>query len=146
MLQFRNINARPEDPVSTWGFEGVLTAIERGNITHWQRLATEVHKQPYGQVAQWVEMAITTPVDEDAPLGRSSRQMLSRILARARDPKLEVAQKLRFAVARSGISQAAFARALGTSASRFSTYLSGQVMPSAELMLRAESLSFGHQD
>lgn len=49
---------------------------------------------------------------------------------------------LREAVATSGLSQAAFARALGTSAPRLSTYLTGDTRPSAQLLLRARRL--GH--
>lgn len=49
---------------------------------------------------------------------------------------------LREAVAISGLSQAAFARALGTSAPRLSTYLTGDTRPSAQLLLRARRL--GH--
>jgi transcriptional regulator with XRE-family HTH domain len=41
------------------------------------------------------------------------------------------------ALADSGLSQAAFAAALGTSASRFSTYRSGKTIPSAIFYLRA---------
>lgn len=48
---------------------------------------------------------------------------------------------LREAVALSGLSQAAFARALGTSASRFSTYVAGLTRPSAHLVLRAQRLA-----
>ena len=44
---------------------------------------------------------------------------------------------LRGAVASSGLSQAGFARATGTSASRFSTYLTGRTVPSASWYLRA---------
>lgn len=39
------------------------------------------------------------------------------------------------------MSQAAFARALGTSASRFSTYLGGTTRPSAYLLVRAQRLA-----
>lgn len=49
---------------------------------------------------------------------------------------------LREAVATSGLSQATFARALGTSAPRLSTYLTGDTRPSAQLLLRARRL--GH--
>jgi transcriptional regulator with XRE-family HTH domain len=49
----------------------------------------------------------------------------------------QVMALLREAVASSGLSQAGFARALGTSAGRFSTYLSGSIRPSAHLMVRA---------
>lgn len=41
----------------------------------------------------------------------------------------------------SGMSQAAFARALGTSASRFSTYLSGATRPSGHFCMRAQRLA-----
>lgn len=51
---------------------------------------------------------------------------------------------LRRALVESGLSQAGFARAMGTSSSRFSTYLSGRTVPAATLYLRtlriAESL------
>ncbi len=48
-----------------------------------------------------------------------------------------VAELLNRALADSGLSQAAFAAALGTSASRFSTYHSGQTKPTAQFVLRA---------
>jgi transcriptional regulator with XRE-family HTH domain len=45
------------------------------------------------------------------------------------------------ALAGSGLTQADFAAALGTSASRFSTYLSGKIDPSASFYLRALRLA-----
>lgn len=53
---------------------------------------------------------------------------------------LTVIALLREAVASSGLSQAGFARALGTSASRISTYLSGGTRPSARFLIRAQRL------
>jgi hypothetical protein len=53
---------------------------------------------------------------------------------------------LRRAVADSGLSQAGFARAIGTSASRFSTYLTGGTVPSASLYLRAIRLGRALKD
>lgn len=52
----------------------------------------------------------------------------------------EVMALLREAVAASGLSQAAFARALGTSAPRLSTYLTGDTRPSAQFLVRARRL------
>jgi transcriptional regulator with XRE-family HTH domain len=51
------------------------------------------------------------------------------------------------ALAASGLSQAAFASRLGTSASRMSTYLRGEVTPSASLLIRAQrlGLTVGHK-
>lgn len=48
-----------------------------------------------------------------------------------------VSELLNRALADSGLSQAAFATALGTSASRFSTYRSGRTKPTAQFFVRA---------
>lgn len=53
------------------------------------------------------------------------------------DDRLRVCAGLQAAVSVSGLSQKDFARALGTSASRLSTYLSGGTVPSAAWYLRA---------
>lgn len=52
----------------------------------------------------------------------------------------EVIALLRDAVTISGLSQAGFARALGTSAPRLSTYLTGATRPFAQFLLRAQRL------
>ncbi len=63
-------------------------------------------------------------------------------MMQALDPDTSaVTALLRDALASSGMSQASFARALGTSASRFSTYLSGTTRPSAHFCLRAQRLA-----
>ena len=54
-----------------------------------------------------------------------------------------VVEGLRAALQNSGLSQAGFARALETSASRFSTYLSGSTSPSAAFFMRAQRLADG---
>lgn len=55
----------------------------------------------------------------------------------------EVIALLRRAVTTSGMSQAVFAHALGTSASRLSTYLTGTTRPSAHFCMRARRLAQG---
>ncbi|NIK55718.1 helix-turn-helix domain-containing protein [Kribbella shirazensis] len=52
-----------------------------------------------------------------------------------------VIDQLTRAVTESGLSQAAFATALGTSPSRFSTYRSGKTKPTAQFFLRARRIS-----
>ena len=52
-----------------------------------------------------------------------------------------VVDALTAALAKSGMSQASFAAALGTSQPRLSTYINGRVMPSAALIVRAQRLS-----
>lgn len=54
--------------------------------------------------------------------------------------RAEVIALLREAVTISGLSQAGFARALGTSAPRLSTYLTGDTRPFAHFLIRAQRL------
>lgn len=58
----------------------------------------------------------------------------------------EVTKALDAALVGSGMSQDAFAAALGTSASRLSTYRSGKVIPSATFFLRALRLARAMSD
>ena len=58
-LQFRNIEASPEDPVETWPFEGILAAVERGTLPDWRRLAEANDADPWGPVAQQVLEALS---------------------------------------------------------------------------------------
>ena len=57
--------------------------------------------------------------------------------------KAFVMDRLQTAVRESGLTQAAFAKALGTSGSRLSTYLAGSTVPSAAFFVRACRLSHG---
>jgi hypothetical protein len=59
MLNFRNIDASPADPVEKWGFEGILAVIERGGLSEWSKLYKAVQKDPFGKVAQELEEAIS---------------------------------------------------------------------------------------
>jgi hypothetical protein len=47
-----------DDPVETWPFEGILTAVERGTLPDWQRLAAAIRADPWGPVAQQVLEAV----------------------------------------------------------------------------------------
>ena len=37
-MTFRNIDVSPDAPVEEWGGEGMLCALERGDVADWQRL------------------------------------------------------------------------------------------------------------
>jgi DNA-binding transcriptional regulator YiaG len=139
-LKFRNITASVDDPVETWPFEGILAAVERGTLPDWRRLADAVRADPWGPVAQQILEA----VELSRPYGTS--ELLTTVIERARretaDAEREqVAGEIRDLVARSGLSQQAFALRLGTSRPRLSTYMSGKVTPSASLMIRIRRVS-----
>jgi transcriptional regulator with XRE-family HTH domain len=56
--------------------------------------------------------------------------------------RTDIADAMRRSVLRSGLTQRNFARSIGTSAPRLSTYVSGKTIPSAAIYLRATRL--GH--
>ena len=134
-LKFRNITASVNDPVETWPFEGILTAVERGTLPDWRRLADAIRADPWGPVAQQVLEA----VELSRPYGTT--ELLTAVIEGARqdadhEERQQVAGEIRDLLSRSGLSQQEFALRLGTSRPRLSTYLSGKVTPSASLMLR----------
>ena len=134
-LAFRNVDASPDDPVVDWPLEAVQTALERGGLPHWRRLASAIRAQPWGQVARRVEEALSY----SRPYGVA--EAMERVIARARsdaetDERRAVADEVDRLIRDSGLSRAEFASRIGTSASRLSTYATGKVTPSAALMVR----------
>lgn len=91
-------------------------------------------------VARLLESEVIEAISQEG-----ERALFRHVLVRARDraeqqARAEVANRLRSLVARSGLSQRDFAAALGTSASRLNTYLTGKVTPGADLLVRAEGV------
>ena len=59
MLKFRNLNVTPEDPVDTWGVEGLLTAIERGGAVDWAKITHAVRLAgPASEIRQELNEAL----------------------------------------------------------------------------------------
>jgi len=136
-LAFRNVDASPDDPVGDWPLEAVQTALERGGISHWKRLASAIRAQPWGPVARSVEEVLSY----SRPYGVA--EAMERVIARAREDaeteeRQAVATEVDRLVRESGLSRAEFASRIGTSASRLSTYATGKVTPSAALMVRMQ--------
>lgn len=134
-LEFRNVDASPDDPVETWPFEGIVAAVARGFLPDWRRLAAAIAADPWGLVARAVHEAVQL----SRPYG--SADLMEDVIARAREEAVdaerrEVAAEIGRLVRTSGLGRRAFAERIGTSASRLSTYLSGTVTPSAALLVR----------
>lgn len=134
-LAFRNVDASPADPVSDWPQEAIQTALERGGLNDWRRLAAVIQAEPWGSIARRVEevLAYSRPYGVPTAFERAIAQSREAVETAERDA---VAAEISNLVAQSGLSQAEFASRLGTSASRLSTYVSGKVTPSAALLLR----------
>ncbi|MDQ3664720.1 MAG: helix-turn-helix transcriptional regulator [Actinomycetota bacterium] len=135
-LTFRNVTASPDDPVTSWPTEAVLTTLERGDLDGLRRIRNAINVDPWGRTARQVEEVL----GHTRPYGVAELMEAAIAAARAEADAAEraaVASELRRLVAESGLSRADFARRLGTSRSRLSTYLSGTVVPAATLMVRA---------
>ena len=139
-LRSRNIDAEPTAPVETWPTEGVIAALERGGLGDWARLISAVQADPWGPVARRLEdaLAVTRPYGVDVLMGMALQRARE---AESISERREVAERVAAHLRVSGLSRKEFAEALGTSASRLSTYLSGKVVPSAALLVRMERLA-----
>lgn len=138
-VAFRNVSSRPTDPVESWSTEAVQAAVERGDLTEWRLLVEAVGADPWGRTARQIEEVLA----HSRPYGTA--ELLERAIATARarteaEERAAVAAELRELVGRSGLLQAEFARRLGTSASRLSSYVNGAVVPAATLMVRARNV------
>jgi hypothetical protein len=136
-VSFRNVDASPTDDVATWPYEAIVEVIDRGLVPDWQPLLAEFHRAPWGPVARRVERYLTYR----EPDGVGTFFTLAIEHARdhtARSERDAVAALVRAAVERSGLTSAAFAELVGTSASRLSTYMSGKVTPSAAMLVRIQ--------
>lgn len=137
MLQFRNVDASPSDDITTWPFEALATAIDRGLVADWQPIFAEIRRAPWGAVTRRVEHHL----DHRDADGTTAIFRLA--IGRARHDaeqaeRAEVARRVRRSIERSGLTSAEFARTVGTSASRLSTYGTGRVVPSAAMLVRIE--------
>ena len=133
MVTFRNLTVSPDQPVEQWTTEGVLSALERGSLGDWRRLARAIRAEPHGVVADDLMEAIEVT---------ESRGVAVAMLQVVRDARMSeaerIARRVRGCIRRSGLTQAAFAARIGTSQSRLSTYARGTVTPSAVVMARIE--------
>ncbi|MDQ3759148.1 MAG: helix-turn-helix domain-containing protein [Actinomycetota bacterium] len=139
-VAFRNLKASPEDPVSAWPAEGVRIALERGGLAEWRRLAGEIDADPWGRSARQVEEVL----GHSRPYGVA--EIFERLIDDAREraeseERVTVAAELHDLVEAAGLTQAEFARRIGTSASRLSSYVTGAVVPSATLIVRARQVA-----
>jgi hypothetical protein len=136
-VAFRNVDASPTDDVRTWPYEALVAVIDRGLVQDWQPIFVELRRSPWGKVARRVEHYLSYREPDGVSTLFALAIERSRIDTDSAD-RAEVAARVREAVSESGLTNGQFARLVGTSASRLSTYLSGQVTPSAAMLLRIE--------
>ena len=136
-VAFRNVDASPTDDVATWPYEALVTVIDRGLVSDWKPIFEEVRRSPWGKVARRVEQYLS--YREPDGVSTLFALAIERVRSDSEDSdRAEVAARVRDAVVGSGLTKGDLSRLVGTSASRFSTYLSGKVTPSAAMLVRIE--------
>lgn len=141
-VEFRNVDASPTDDVRTWPYEALVEAIDRGLVGDWRPIFVELRRSPWGTVVRRVERYLSYR----EPDGVSTLFALAIDRARADADQTDLAEvvaRVSDAVRRSGLTNRDFARLVGTSASRLSTYLNGRVTPSATMLVRIERAARG---
>lgn len=121
-----------------------MATIERGLVADWAVLTREIRSDPWGPVARRVQEYLSY----ERPHGVAP--LFERAIAAARRgaeaaERAEVAREVDDLVRRSGLTSRELAERIGTSASRLSTYRSGQVTPSAALLVRMRRLVGQHR-
>jgi DNA-binding transcriptional regulator YiaG len=143
-LRFRNVDVDPASPVEQWPDEALDTALDRGSISDWRRIAAAIRADPWGRVARAVE-SIAQRGEHDGV-----DQLMMRVITRARcDVNLAARDRyaavVRGARRRTGLSLREFARLAGTSASRLSDYENARTAPTTDVLGRIEEIAQRHE-
>lgn len=139
-LTFRNVDASPTGDVRTWPYEALVTALERGLVSDWKPIFSEIRRRSWGPVARNVEhyVSYTHPVG----VGALFRAAINRARQTHEcDDREFVARRVPDDIERSGLTSAAFATLIGTSPARLSTYANGKVTPSAAMLVRIDRMA-----
>jgi len=114
--------------------------VEKRGADVWRRMLATVAANPWGPaVAYLADLARTAELPEAADAIEGCAKVFRKRIEEAE--RLEVAREIRRLVAISGCSQRTFAKYVGTSAPRLSTYVNGLVTPSAAMMYRMNRLA-----
>lgn len=139
-LAFRNLDVSPDAPVEEWGFEGLLAAVDRGDLADWRRVAAAVARAPRGEVAELLDGVVDAA--EDSGSAAALRRYVALAVEREeRRERQAVADELVGLWRASGLDQGAYARRLGTSRTRLNSYLNGKTVPLATVLVRAHNLA-----
>jgi len=127
-------------PVEFWPTSSIRAALETDDLTTWQRIVTAIKRDPYGRTARQVEEVLETA----RPFGvsKAMAEVLSRTRAHLEETECaEVARHVRMLLERSGLAPQEFASRIGVPSDEFDEFVSGEVSPSASLMIRMRRLS-----
>ncbi|MBT2516990.1 helix-turn-helix transcriptional regulator [Streptomyces sp. ISL-90] len=134
-LRFRNLDVTPDDPVSEWGVEGILAAIDRGGLDDWAKVGVAIEAAPHGPIAEQLEEALA--ISESVGAAALLRRVLDDARMTAEERSI---RRLKELAREADLSQQELAERIGTSRPRLTSYLSGAVVPSAVVVERLEAV------
>lgn len=135
----RNVAFDPSSPVSGWNAEVIETVMDRGSLSDWRILATEIRARPWGAVARTVESIAAW----DEHYGVDA--LMRHVVADARDrfdraARLRYARRLRDRRTAAGLTLRELATMAGTSETRLSAYENAAVAPTTTVLGRIEAV------
>ncbi|MBV8349815.1 MAG: helix-turn-helix transcriptional regulator [Mycolicibacterium sp.] len=138
--QTSQLSAHDDRPVEFWPTAAIKAAVDSGDLTIWQRIAAAIKRDPYGRTARQVEEVL------ESTSSYGITNALDEVLVRSRehleaDERAEVGRHVQLLLDRSGLGQQEFASRIGVSAEELTSYLNGDVSPSAVQMVRMRRLS-----
>lgn len=138
-MRFRNSALDPSAAVEEWGYDNVLTAVDRGGLGDWRRLIAAVRRAPYGAVARQLEVATQMAAPEAPAAAAALAEKLASIRAAHQEELQRTAgRRIRAARSRSGLTQAELAERAGISQPLLSSYERGRIQPTLPVLMRLE--------
>lgn len=136
------MNRKPKPGTSLEQAAQVHGLMLAGDSAATERVRRTIRDDPWGPTARAVEYAATAMPDTPGPV----TQRWTRVIDAAREDatvadRQEVARILSAAVKRTGLPHRHFATRVGTTPSRFSTYVQGKATPSATFLIRAQRIA-----
>lgn len=127
-------------PVEFWPTAAIAAAVKSGDIAVWQRFVVALKRDPYGRTARQVEEVLATVSSPGIT------KALAEVLARSRahleaDERAVVGAQVRALLDRSGLGTREFASRIGVSSDQLTSYLDGEISPSAAQMVRMQRLA-----
>jgi DNA-binding transcriptional regulator YiaG len=134
-VRFRNLDFDSTLPLDRWPAEAVETAMDRGSLSDWRRLAEAIRQNPWGPAARTAETVAGwgEHYGVDALIANVVRRAREDVAMRGR---AEYAARIRSWRAQTGMTLRQFALAAGTSASRLSDYEHAKVAPTTDVLGR----------
>jgi hypothetical protein len=136
-LSFRNVEVDARATVREWPPEAIETALDRGSLTDWRRLAAEIRRSPWGATARTVEEVVSWKEHPgvDALMAEVLRHARADVTRRGRQRWADHLITLR---KQAGLTLREVAELAGTSASRLSDYERAKVSPTTDALARIE--------